>query len=102
MTPTTAANVERATATDLATIEALLAGLGLPIDGLRAHAASVLVVRDGGEAVGSIALELYGEAALLRSLAVRADRQGTGLGTHLTEAAVDLAHRNGVRELYLL
>jgi SAM-dependent methyltransferase/N-acetylglutamate synthase-like GNAT family acetyltransferase len=64
--------------------------------------ATAIVAREGDDVVGCVALELYGDAGLLRSLAVRSDRQGTGLGTRLTEAALDLARRRGARELYLL
>jgi hypothetical protein len=35
--------------------------------------------------VGSAALELYGSAALLRSVSVRRDLRGTGLGRRLTD-----------------
>jgi arsenite methyltransferase len=100
--PTAVATVEPASTADREAIEALLARLGLPTAGLAEHLASALVAREGGEVVGCVALELYGEAALLRSLAVRPDRQGAGLGTRLTEAALDRARREGVRELYLL
>jgi arsenite methyltransferase len=100
--PTVATIVEPASAADLAAATSLLTALGLPTEGLDEHIGGALVAREGGEVVGSVALELYGEAALLRSLAVRSDRQGTGLGTRLTEAALEEAHRAGVRELYLL
>lgn len=81
---------------------ALLARSDLPGDGLAEHAATLLVARDGDRVVGSAALELYGHAALLRSVAVDAERRGTGLGQRLTDAALDLARQRGVRAVYLL
>ena len=52
--------------------------------------------------VGTAALELYGDAALLRSVAVATSLRGQGLGAALTVAALDLARRRGVRTVYLL
>jgi arsenite methyltransferase len=95
-------SVEPAGAADLPAIEALLSAFGLPTNRLAEHVGDALVVREGGDVVGCVALERYGESALLRSLAVRADHQGSGLGTRLTEGALDRARRAGVRELYLL
>jgi amino-acid N-acetyltransferase len=52
--------------------------------------------------VGCAALELYGAAALLRSVAVSPEARGTGLGQRLVAAALDRAHRLGVTSVYLL
>ena len=52
--------------------------------------------------VGSAGLEAYGEAGLLRSLAVDEPHRGTGLGKRLVEALEEHAKEAGVRELYLL
>jgi amino-acid N-acetyltransferase len=51
---------------------------------------------------GLVGLELYGEVALLRSLAVRFENRGTGLGTKLVERAEGHAREKGVTSLYLL
>jgi amino-acid N-acetyltransferase len=51
---------------------------------------------------GLVGLELYGEVALLRSLAVRSEKRGTGLGTKLVERAEGHAREKGVTSLYLL
>jgi amino-acid N-acetyltransferase len=61
-----------------------------------------LVARDGGALLGCVGLELYGEAALLRSLAVAERSRGVGLGAALADAALEDARRRGVRSLYLL
>jgi amino-acid N-acetyltransferase len=61
-----------------------------------------VVARDGEAIVGSAALELYGEAALLRSVAVAEGLRGQGLGRELTMAALGLARARGVRWVYLL
>jgi amino-acid N-acetyltransferase len=91
-----------ATPTDLPAIFALLEANKLPRAGLEQHVAATLVARENGELVGTAALELYGSAALLRSVAVTARARGHGLGQALTTAALDLARRRGVRTVYLL
>ena len=87
---------------DLPEIMELLEDGGLPPDGLEGHLPTILVARMRGRVVGSAALELYGSAALLRSVVVRRDLRGTGLGSRLTEAALQLSRELGVAEAYLL
>lgn len=91
-----------ATPADLPSILALLARTKLPADGLGDHLATTLAARQGRELVGCAALELYGPAALLRSVAVEAALRGHGLGQRLTRSALDLARRRGVGTVYLL
>ena len=87
---------------ELPRIVELLDDGGLPPDGLEDHLPTILVARLHGRVVGSAALELYGSAALLRSVVVRRDLRGTGLGSRLTEAALRLSREFGVAEAYLL
>lgn len=94
--------VEPATTDDLDAIHGLLLAAGLPVDGLAEHIETALVVRDVGAVVGCVALELYDDAALLRSLAVAAHRRAEGIGSHLTAAALALARGRGVVAVYLL
>ena len=68
--PMSTATIERATAGDLPAVEALLGSAGLPLDGVVAAFGSGVVARDGGRVVGCAAVELYGDAALVRSVAV--------------------------------
>ena len=87
---------------DVPAILALLERSGLPQDGLQEHVATTLVARAGARVVGSAALELYGTAALLRSVAVATELRGAGLGHRLTHAVLDLARQHGVTTVYLL
>src|SRR5262249_21525770 len=59
--------IESATERDVPEILALLERLHLPIDGVDEHLATMLVAREGGHVVGTAALELYADGALLRS-----------------------------------
>lgn len=87
---------------DLPDILALLERSGLPVAGLAQHIASTVVIRDGARLAGCAAIEPYGTAGLLRSVAVDPSQQGRGLGTQLTEAAIALARGRGIQTLYLL
>jgi amino-acid N-acetyltransferase len=51
---------------------------------------------------GVIGLELFGEMALLRSLAVASSRRNSGLGSRLVAHAERHARDQGVQSLYLL
>jgi amino-acid N-acetyltransferase len=94
--------VEPARAADLEAVLSLLRDNALPADGLSDHLATTLVVRDGDRIVGSAALEVYGDGALLRSVAVAPHLQRSGLGRTLTDAAIDLARRRRLPALFLL
>jgi N-acetylglutamate synthase-like GNAT family acetyltransferase len=61
-----------------------------------------VIAADGDDVVGSVALELYGDAALLPSVAVAPEQRGRGLGQKLTQSALGLARQRGVRQVYLL
>ena len=94
--------VQAARPQDFDTIAQLLRDNKLPLDGLREHLATTLVARDGDAIVGSAALEVYGDGALLRSVAVVPGRQHAGLGRTLVDAAIDLARTREIAALYLL
>lgn len=87
---------------DLPVVLDLLRRCGLPEVGLEQHLATTLVAREGVRIVGCAALELYGRAALLRSVAVEPSSRGLGLGAQLTNAALDLARAHAVQAVYLL
>ena len=96
------AKIETARATDMEAVLQLLERNHLPPDGLRSHLATTLVARQNGEIVGSAALEVYPDGALLRSVAVAPEMQGQGLGRELTSAAIRLAQALQVPAIYLL
>lgn len=88
-----------------ADLDALLFRLGqaeLPTAGFAPWLDSALVARADEAVVGGVALELYGEEALLRSLVVAPSERGQGLGERLTAAALDLARARGARRVWLL
>jgi amino-acid N-acetyltransferase len=95
-------NIHTAKQTDLPDILTLLKAAALPVVGIENHIETALVARDSERLLGCAAVEVYGQAGLLRSVAVDAGRRGEGLGERLTKAALELARQRGVRTVYLL
>jgi amino-acid N-acetyltransferase len=95
-------SIERLNVADVDEVLRLLVDNNLPVEGLADHLPTALVAREGGRVVGSAALELYRDAALLRSVAVAKDRQQHHIGRDLTIAALDLARISGASTVYLL
>jgi amino-acid N-acetyltransferase len=94
--------IEKATPDDRPAIDRLLERNALPTIGLADHLDTTLVARDEGGVVGSAALEMYRDGALLRSVAVDASVRGSGLGLRLTDAALAMARERGAPAVYLL
>ncbi len=85
-----------------AAVVSLLETVYLPVADLPHALDTFLISKTETEVVGSVGLELYGNYALLRSLAVHPRQQGTGMGKALYQAAVNMALQQGIRELYLV
>jgi len=84
-------------------LAALLADAGLPTGDLHDHPALRLFAATiAGEPAGCVALEVYGDTALLRSLAVHPSQRGTGLGVELLQFAEQQARVDGIETLHLL
>ena len=94
--------IESATERDLPEIRGLLERLLVPLAGVDEHLQTMLVARDGEQIVGTAALELYSDGALLRSVAVEPCLQGRQLGHQLTDAALQLASNRGMTTVFLL
>jgi amino-acid N-acetyltransferase len=84
-------------------VEQLLATCNLPASDLSPeHLEHFFACGVAGAPKGVVGLELYGQVALLRSLAVAADCRGMGCGKALVAKAESYARSGGVTELYLL
>lgn len=83
-------------------LRAFLADAGLPSDDVATSRQTFVVALEGGALRGSVALELFDSAALLRSLAVHGDHRGAGLGGRLLELALAIAAEKRVESLFLL
>jgi len=94
--------IERANPGDLPEVHTLLQRSQLPLDGLDEHVETMIVAREESHVVGTAALELYADGALLRSVVVDPAVQGRRLGHKLTETALQMAQQHGVRAVFLL
>jgi amino-acid N-acetyltransferase len=94
--------IKRAEPGDVNDLMRLLEQNHLPTEGLHHHLETALIARQNGQLVGSAALEIYPDGALLRSVAVAPELQGRGLGHDLTDAAIRLAHELNAPAVYLL
>jgi amino-acid N-acetyltransferase len=66
-------------------LHAFLEASGFPVDDVETGRQEYLLAREGERIVGSVGLEVVGEDALVRSLAVALDRRGLGLGKMLLD-----------------
>jgi amino-acid N-acetyltransferase len=93
---------EAATAADLDVVRALLSAGDLPVDDIDEHVRELVLAKQEGMTIGTVAAEYAGEAALLRSLCVAPGHRGQAVGARLLMAIEVRAASRGVRELYLL
>jgi amino-acid N-acetyltransferase len=94
--------VAPARASDMEIVEALLRREHLPLDGLREYPQHMFVARADGRVIGCASIELYGDAALLRSVVVAAEYRRDGVGASLVGAALRFAERTGIWSVFLL
>ena len=87
---------------DLPGVEALLGSFNLAMAGVAQHLPGFLVLEDAGRIVASAGVELYGSAALLRSVAVAEAFRNRGLGEAMVTQLLHRARSRGVRTVYLL
>lgn len=96
------AELRPASAADYLDVVRLLEAADLPTAGLRPSLPRFLVAEEGGQLVGAIGLEVYGDTALLRSAVVDESRRGSGVGRDLVARVLEQARSDGIREVYLL
>ncbi len=94
--------VTKAKISDLPGIFGLLRNNGLPFEGVAEDLRNFLVIRDGREIIGCAGLEIHEGMGLLRSVAVKKERQGQGLGMTLISRIFNLARNKNIKKLYLL
>lgn len=98
--------IRTASASDVGAIEAMLRSAALPTEGLaaivRRAPGDVVIAEADGAIVGAAALEAVGTDALLRSVVVRAEGRGTGVGRHMVAYLLAEADRRAYDGVYLL
>jgi len=91
-----------ATLDDEPALRLFLERAALPADDLATSRQAFTLALEDGRIVGSVALEVVGHDALVRSLAVAPALRGRGLGAALDDRAAEAARKLGVTALYLL
>jgi UDP-N-acetylmuramate: L-alanyl-gamma-D-glutamyl-meso-diaminopimelate ligase len=88
---------------DMAAIRQLLARVGLVNESARDDQfTSFYDLRNERGLVGCVSLEVLGDDAILRALAVHPEQRGAGYGWMLADTAVSQARWRGVRRIYLI
>lgn len=84
-------------------IRQLLTLCGLPNEDLTPeHLSHFWVIKEKGEILGTVGLEIFGRSALLRSLAIDPRFRKRGFASELTKKAEDYATSLKIEVLYLL
>src|SRR5436190_2703853 len=96
------AELRAARAGDLPAIERLLTKSQLPLAGVAESLPGFVVAESDGTIVGTAALEVCCDNALLRSVAVAPEWRSRGLGRALVTRVIADAEARGLRALYLL
>ena len=94
--------LRRATPEDREPVAGLLRALELPTDGVNDWLEHFWVGDHEGMVVGAAGMERYGDAGLLRSVAVAPEWRGSGIGRALVNRVLDEAGATGVQDVYLL
>jgi UDP-N-acetylmuramate: L-alanyl-gamma-D-glutamyl-meso-diaminopimelate ligase len=87
---------------DMARVRELLAKSQLDEPARDDQAGSYYVLDNEDGLAGTVALEVLGDDAILRALAVDSDARGVGYGWMLADMAVSQARWRGVRRIYLV
>lgn len=84
-------------------IRQLLTLCGLPHEDLPPeHLSHFWVIKEKGEILGTVGMEIHGRSALLRSLAVDPPFRKRGFASELRKRAEEFAASLNIKELYLL
>jgi amino-acid N-acetyltransferase len=94
--------IRAATENDLPQIKALLEASELPASDIDPDRQLFLVALYNQIVVGTIALEIYGNSALLRSFAVDAHFRSQQIGARLYREAVAQSKQKGIVRIFLL
>lgn len=102
MSPSSDPTLRSATTADAAGIRRLLEHSGLPTSDLATAQPEFVIADSSGQIAGIGALQRFGPVALLRSIAVEPQRQGSGVGRLIVAELEQRARAAGVGELILL
>lgn len=88
--------------TDWPAVRPLLEANGLPTSGAESHIVTFIVATSEAVIVGVAGAEVYGDVALVRSVAVAPDHHGRGIGETLIWRLLQQLKESGIRQAFLL
>jgi amino-acid N-acetyltransferase len=91
-----------ATSRDLDAVKQLLNECKLPSEDVDQHLRYFILARHGEWLAGAVGMEFLGSSGLFRSLAIRPEHRGKGLGPALCRHMVTRARSSGMSKLYLI
>lgn len=91
-----------ATANDHQLIADLLRSSDLPFEDIKNHLSHFVLAESDGMVTGCAGLEIYGNKALLRSVAVRQSLRKKGMGVALIRKILETARAENITDVYLL
>jgi amino-acid N-acetyltransferase len=91
-----------ASETDLGSVVQLLRECGLAHEDIHHHLSGLIVAEQDSLLVGTVALEAYDSAGLLRSLAVRESWRSRGIARELLRRAIAYAQSKRLAQCFLL
>lgn len=94
--------IRKASVADREAVLALLVEAGLPTAGVPSSMVDFVVATDDDKVIGAAGLEVYGTAALLRSVVVSPSARSTGIGRRLVERALVDAAAADIVDVFLL
>ena len=86
---------------DVPSIERLLAAEWLPPMAITEFLASFWVLENDGRVLGCAGIEIYGDAAVLRSVVVAPELRGSGSGDVLVRTALQYVRDHDAKRVYL-
>jgi len=86
---------------DVPAITKLIEGEWMPAIEVAEWVGGFFVLDDDGNLAGCAGIEIYGEAAVIRSVVVAESLRGTGEGVRLVEQSLAYARENGAKRCYL-
>src|SRR5262245_19797405 len=83
-------------------LQRLLKASNLGYEDIETHIHNFILIKNQEEVIGCVGLEVYGETALLRSLAVDEKYRHQGMGRILTKEILQYALSKQIKKVFLL
>ncbi len=94
--------IESFSKADLSLIKELLESHHLPVEDIDTSEISFSLIKEGPDLLACAGVERFEELGLLRSVAVKAELKGKGIGSELIDAVLVQAKSQGIKTMYLL